>query len=729
MKRFLSAAIVVGMLMQPAACLAEATVSAETMQTAAETTPAPVAEKTEEQPATDAPETNAPSTDAPVDNVPETNVPSTDVPSTDVPATNAPSTDVPETDAPATDVPSTDAPSTDVPATDAPTTDAPSTDAPSTDAPATDAPSTDAPSTDAPATDAPTSTPAAGPAVLPMESEIPEDAQAWMLAEGGRACGSLAELVAYAAENTEIRLLLPEVMEIKDAPLAHLSSLKLMADEDAFEDGEYRVVISEESPETTEAPVELDPAEWAELEEDATANLFVWVVKVEPDVSPEPSQPPEESASIAVEADDYRAAQWSPVHPTFALSGIPEGKSWVYAAVIYDERIVVLSDNLYTAEEEGVYTVRFVILDEYGDIVDASEKYTLWLDHTQPEVSVTIDSEKDYTMYIDLADSMSGVQALSLDGGVNWMELNGESADAYTVCGKMTLEAGMVQVRDAAGNLWVSSESYELTKIPKDNFGGGWGGGSGGGGDSKPAKQHAKAEPDSKASEAEYDALAMELPEEPMRVLTIDGQELSLTLELTNAEGFEIPEEYQPTFTAELTAWTVEEEPLDDEEEPQVVDRPMDTLILTAVPEENLGDRFEYRWKFNGEVYRLLANSGVRYLALQIGDDMAVFPTEGFVGGTKYTELKMLGVSTKKFDYTVAMTFNLDPDHIPALSENDFSESCDIAVMTEVEDMKYVLTAEQKGEMYYYNVCLGPKTMMDVPYGAYGALEAAEELK
>ena len=146
-----------------------------------------------------------------------------------------------------------------------------------------------------------------------------------------------------------------------------------------------------------------------------------------------------------------------------------------------------------------------------------------------------------------------------------------------------------------------------------------------------------------------------------------------------------------------------------------------DTLVLTAVEEENLGDRFEYRWKFNGEVLRLLENSGVKYLALKARDDMAVFPTEGFTGGTKYTELKMLGTSNKKFDYTAAMTFNLDPDHIPALSEIDRSESCDLAVQVEVEGEKYVLTAEQKGEMYYYNVLLGPSALMLEPYESYFA--------
>ena len=151
--------------------------------------------------------------------------------------------------------------------------------------------------------------------------------------------------------------------------------------------------------------------------------------------------------------------------------------------------------------------------------------------------------------------------------------------------------------------------------------------------------------------------------------------------------------------------------------EAEEVEPEKDTLVLTAVEEESLGDRFEYRWKFNGEVLRLLSNSGIRYIALCVGEDVAAFPTEGFTGGTKYTELRMLGVSTKKFDYTIAMTFNLDPDRIPMLSEYDLSENCDLAIQAEVENMKYALSAEQKGEMYYYNVWLGTAKMLDVPFG------------
>lgn len=264
--------------------------------------------------------------------------------------------------------------------------------------------------------------------------------------------------------------------------------------------------------------------------------------------------------------------------------------------------------------------------------------------------------------------------------------------------------------------MWVSAERYTLAAI--NNGGGGWGGGGSGGGSGSGNKPlpHAKSE----GKEGEYDALELELPDEPMQTLTVGGTELPLTLELVSAEGFEIPKNYQAAFTAELASWAAASEAENDEpDEDSQEEKVPDTLILTAAEEEDLGDRFEYRWKFGGEVCRMLSNSGVKYLALNVSGDLAVFPTEGFTGGTKYTALKMEGVSTKKFNYTVSMVCNLDPDHIPMLSQGDYSEDCDLAIQVEVEGEKYVLSAEQKGEMYYFGVCLGPRDLMDVPYGEY----------
>ena len=124
-------------------------------------------------------------------------------------------------------------------------------------------------------------------------------------------------------------------------------------------------------------------------------------------------------------------------------------------------------------------------------------------------------------------------------------------------------------------------------------------------------------------------------------------------------------------------------------------------------------------WDFNGEVYRVQANSGIRYMALKVRDDLAAFSTEGFTAGAKYTELKMLGVSTRKFDYAMSMKVNLDPGYVSAMTENDFSQGCDLSIRTEVENMAYELSSSTQSAMYFYDVYLGPEEMMDVPFGEY----------
>lgn len=688
MKRVLSAALIVGLLAQPGWCLAE--------EGAAEV---PVVEtQMSETVATPVPQTATPE--------PEPTQPvATPVPeATPVPQTATPAPEVtPETSPEAT--PET-TPETSPEAT------------PETSPEVT-------PETSPEAT--PETSPEATPEVTPdpgEEGEIPVDAEAWMQSAEGMVYGKLADMIAQAQAGMEIYLHVDTPMYVEKAPLKRLSELKLTPDEKIFREGKYQVLYSEQSPLEVEEPQLIDPETFKDALEEDVANLYIWVVKVEEE--PQPTETPDAEVSIQVTANDYMGAAWSSISPVFELSGIPEGKAWSYAVVIYDERIAVLSENLYTAEEEGVYTVRFAILDEAGDIVDASELYTLWLDRTAPEVSVTMDEAVSYTLHVAAQDGMSGVDAVSLDGGVTWTAMPQDAPFTYTAPGETTLGAGMLQVRDLAGNVWASTESYTLTAVISGG-GGSWGGGGGGGGSgeggTKP-KPHAKGDGQ---DTGEYNALILELPEKPMRTLTVDGEELPLTLELTRAEGFEVPETYSPTFTAELATWAVEEtaeeahDSDEDEDEDEESREPLpDTLILKAVEEERLGDRFEYRWKFNGEVYRLLNNSGIRYLVLAVGEDMVTLPTEGFTGGTAYTKMKMQGVSTRKFDYTLSMSFNLDPDRIPMLSQYDFSEDCDIAIQTEVEGEKYVLSAEQKGEMYYYDVYVGSKEMMEVPYGTFG---------
>ena len=208
-----------------------------------------------------------------------------------------------------------------------------------------------------------------------------------------------------------------------------------------------------------------------------------------------------------------------------------------------------------------------------------------------------------------------------------------------------------------------------------------------------------------------------------MTQLTVGGELMPLTLVLDAAQADGAPVGQDQPFTAALGSWCPaprgedeHENVLADAENPAP-----DTLILTAELDANLGDAFTYTWRFNGEVYRALANSGIKYVALKVGDDIAAFPTEGFTGGTKYTELKMLGVSTRKFDYRLTMKVNLNPGYVSAMSDSDYSQECDLSIRTEVENMAYELSSSTNSIMYFYDVYLGPEDMLKQPFGAYRA--------
>ena len=549
------------------------------------------------------------------------------------------------------------------------------------------------------------------PEVTLAPEALREDDEAWVLVDGVRQGGKLSDLLADAEEGAEVYIHIKKPVLAKDVSLKRLSTLKLLADKDVFKDGKYVVNAYESDPEAADvAPVDLKV--YAELPEDEKKDLYFWAVRNEAaDATVEPTAAPE-SEGFRVVAEDFQPATWQGETPTFTLYGIPEGKNWSYAAIIYDERILLLSGDRFSAEEEGVYTLRFAMLDEIGDIVEASEKYTLWLDRTPPEVSAEVDYEKSYTLNITASDGMSGVAAVSLDGGESWTLLADGETFTYTAPKAQTLAAGMLMVKDAAGNVYESTESYRLEKAHR---GGGGGGGGGDGEGGAPAKTHASGDGEARA---EYDALELKLPEDSMAQLTLGDEAMPLTLWLEAAEAADIQGETPAKFTASLASWTPA--PAEDgEEAPATLPAARDTLVLTADADVNLGDRFTYAWRFNGEVYRLLANSGIRYLALQVGDDLVAFPTEGFTGGTKYTELKMLGVSTKKFDYTITMNVNLDPGYVSAMSPNDFSKDCDLSIRAEVENMAYELSSSPQSVMYFYDVYLGPEDMLDQPFGQY----------
>lgn len=139
------------------------------------------------------------------------------------------------------------------------------------------------------------------------------------------------------------------------------------------------------------------------------------------------------------------------------------------------------------------------------------------------------------------------------------------------------------------------------------------------------ASTHAKSDTDAIIA---YDGVALTVSEEPMETLSVGGAELALTLQDENDTDL--------SFTAAFTA--LEEN-----------DGTADTLVLTAKAGEQADG--ELHWRFNGGVSKLLADSGVKYLALRVGDQVTILPTENLLGGVRYAMLRAKGLSSSAFDY------------------------------------------------------------------------------
>ena len=658
----------------------------------------------------------------------------------EAPASQNPASENPTSESPANENPTGENPGSENPASESPASESPASENPASESPASESPAGENPTGENPASESPASGNADGAATEPASADaqdagdageapagapteapadaVPEDAQAWFEADGAKVGGTLEALLPQLTGKVTLNLIdknIEGVARVKDLPLKALSEVTLKLDP---EDDSRVIRVSRSDPAGVERPETIALKDLSDCAGDERGDLFIWIEDAA-QPTPQPTATPEPVPVLSVSAEKLSAGAWSNEAPSFTLSGIPEGKAYSYAAVIYDERIVPLSGNAYAPDMEGRYSVRFAMVDGIGDIVSASETYPLWLDFTAPkDVMIEYDDASDYTLHITATDGLSGVTGVSFDGGATWEALSDGEEFTYTAAGETTLSPGTVQVRDAAGNLWRSTSEIRLEAVTPEPGGGG--GGGGGSGEKKPVQSHASGDGE---EGVEYEALELELPAEPMKKLTVGGEEMELTLvlESARAEGAPVGEE-QP-FTAALARWQVPAD-ADDPHENVLADAAEpapNTLVLTAKADANLGDAFAYTWRFNGEVYRLLANSGIRYVALRVGDDVAAFPTEGFTGGTKYTELKMLGVSTRKFDYTLTMRVNLDPGYVSAMSDCDFSRSCDLSIRAEVENMAYELSASTNSLMYFYDVYLGPEAMLDAPFGQYRA--------
>ena len=398
--------------------------------------------------------------------------------------------------------------------------------------------------------------------------------------------------------------------------------------------------------------------------------------------TPEPTETPESGMTLEVTADGYEPDVWTNSAPLFRLSGIPEGSDeYVYGVFVCNERLILLAKDTdsYVPSEEGLTSVRFAILDMMGDVVALSDQYDLMLDFTAPDGPYLSGVDySDTVCFIDVYDGLSGMSEISYDEGETW-EPYIEYEDGLSIVGEKgdTIEAGTIWVRDVAGNISSNAEEFTFGKRKKT-------GGTGGTG-TKPIK-HVKEPMD--YSKANYNALELKFSDEPQTQLV--AGETTLNLSLSEGSG-----DTAKPFTAKLAAWQTDE---------KAQDKP-NALVLTAqAGEENS------TWRFSGDVYKLLNNSGVDYLVFSTGEYMTALPTAGFTGGTQYGKLKASGVSTRKFEYTLCQD--------EALRETTLS--------VQVEGETYLLEEDTAQPMYRYDVLVGTTDLMKNPYESYKHKEADE---
>ena len=478
--------------------------------------------------------------------------------------------------------------------------------------------------------------------------------QAWMENPDGSGpvYGTLEGLLALAPTGSTIYLLTGDII-ILSGGASQLSGVQLAADPGVFATSSCAVRV------TTQSPL------------DGSAGLFVYVEEVTAG---------EETAALTLQAacDQVLDGSWLTTAPTFTLSSdveLPQGWTW---AVRYDGGApVTLAGNTFTAQEEGAYTLTFVVLDGAGQVAASTQDVTLRLDTTPPLVQATAGA--NLTLTVTASDAVSGIDGLSMDGGASWYPVTemgeGVWGLTFTAAQAYTFAPGTIVARDGAGNLAAYEKEVAL-QSSQGRPGGGFSGGGGGGSSSTVATTHATS--DTTAVVA-YDGVELVVADQPMSSLVMGETELELFLRPDESLLARLGEDYQPAFTATLSNWMED-----------ASDTP-DTLVL-AVSQEDLAQAEDaaFTWDFNGTVYKKLAASGIDYLVLQVGDQVTALSTAGFAAGVRYTMYRAQGLSSEAFDYHVAMT-----------EEGETTLSVTVAGET------WPLTEEEGGEFYYYDVYIG----------------------
>lgn len=476
--------------------------------------------------------------------------------------------------------------------------------------------------------------------------------QAWMENPDGSGpvYGTLEGLLALAPTDSTIYLLTGDII-ILSGGASQLSGVQLAADPGVFATSSCAVRV------TTQSPL------------DGSAGLFVYVEEVTAG---------EETATLTLAAacDQTLDGSWLTTAPTFTLSSdveLPQGWTW---AVRYDGGApVTLAGNTFTAQEEGAYTLTFVVLDGAGQVAASTQDVTLRLDTTPPLVQATAGA--NLTLTVTASDAVSGIDGLSMDGGASWYPVTemgeGVWGLTFTAAQAYTFAPGTIVARDGAGNL----AAYEKEVTLQSSQGRPGGGFSGGGGSSSTvATTHATS--DTTAVVA-YDGVELVVADQPMSSLVMGETELELFLRPDERLLALLGEDYQPAFTATLSNWMED------------ASNTPDTLVL-AVSQEDLAQAEDaaFTWDFNGTVYKKLAASGIDYLVLQVGDQVTALSTAGFAAGVRYTMYRAQGLSSEAFDYHVAMT-----------------EAGETTLSVTVAGETWLLTEEEGGAFYYYDVYTG----------------------
>ncbi len=476
--------------------------------------------------------------------------------------------------------------------------------------------------------------------------------QAWMENPDGSGpvYGTLEGLLALASTGSTIYLLTGDII-ILSGGVSQLSGVQLAADPGVFATSSCAVRV------TTQSPL------------DGSAGLFVYVEEVTAG---------EETAALTLQAacDQVLDGSWLTTAPTFTISSdveLPQGWTW---AVRYDGGApVTLAGNTFTAQEEGAYTLTFVVLDGVGQVAASTQDVTLRLDTTPPLVQATAGA--NLTLTVTASDGVSGIDGLSMDGGASWYPVTemgeGVWGLTFTAAQAYTFAPGTIVARDGAGNL----AAYEKEVTLQSSQGRPSGGFSGGGGSSSTvATTHTTS--DTTAVVA-YDGVELVVADQPMNTLVMGETELELFLRPDESLLARLGEDYQPAFTATLSNWMED------------ASNTPDTLVL-AVSQEDLAQAEDaaFTWDFNGTVYKKLAASGIDYLVLQVGDQVTALSTAGFAAGVRYTMYRAQGLSSEAFDYHVAMT-----------------EAGETTLSVTVAGETWPLTEEEGGAFYYYDVYTG----------------------